>query len=189
MTDAYYPAQDPGIMATSPAFTSHDPARAHEADRRRDFAPLVPDTRRDFAPLVPDTRRARFAVLENHCRQARAGYFYCESTPGDPCGYSPANRHPHDRCTVAECTAPHTCGDLGAYAAATAVQVIDNTDGRGFEHACRGSWRYLGDNSAGHEVYACDSGKHVAVNPHRSALHKCLTCLHCTDATVTAPAS
>lgn len=119
MEDAYYPAQDPGIMEASPRPAMHDPARAAAADRRR-----------DFAPLVPDTRRARFAVLENHCGQARAGYFYCESTPADPCGWSRDNRYPHAGCTDAECTAPHTCGDLGAYAAATAGQLPRRTPGR-----------------------------------------------------------
>lgn len=102
MTDAYYPEFDAGIMATSPRTAAHDRTAAYEADQRR-----------ALAPLVPDTRRARYAVLANHCRQARAGYFYCEATPGDPCGYSPALPHPHDRCTAQECTAPHACDAVG----------------------------------------------------------------------------
>ena len=35
-----------------------------------------------------------------HCEQAQAGYFYCQATPGDPCG---PGRHPHDGHTPGQC--------------------------------------------------------------------------------------
>jgi hypothetical protein len=107
MTDAYYPEFDPGIMDAAPRAARHDPVKAGEADQRR-----------NLAALVPDTRRARYAVLENHCRQARAGYYCCQATPADPCGYSANLPYPHDRCTAERCEAPHTCDDIAAYAAA-----------------------------------------------------------------------
>ncbi len=47
------------------------------------------------AALERDARtRAR------HCEQAHAGYFYCEATPGDPCG---PGRYPHDGHAVGQC--------------------------------------------------------------------------------------
>ena len=33
------------------------------------------------------------ATRARHCEQAQAGYAYCGSTPGDPCG---PGRYPHD---------------------------------------------------------------------------------------------
>jgi hypothetical protein len=117
MSDAYYPADDPDMMARGQAALDRDRDR-HGAAWRETRA-YAADQRRALAPLVPDTRRARYAVKASHCAQARAGYFYCASTPGDPCGYAPDNRYPHAGCTAQECTAPHTCGDLAAYAEAT----------------------------------------------------------------------
>jgi hypothetical protein len=64
-------------------------------------------------------------------------------------------------------------------------EVIDNTRGLGFDHACSGVWTLAGRNKAGHDVFTCDSGRHVCVAPHRSADHKCLTALNCASAEVT----
>jgi hypothetical protein len=113
MSDAYYPADDIELLTRTGQYRDRHGAawRATEAYKR--------DQEREHAPLVPDTRRARHAVLENHCEQARAGYFYCEATPGDPCGYSPGNCYPHRECTGTECKAPHTCDDIAAYERAT----------------------------------------------------------------------
>ena len=38
--------------------------------------------------LCPDA-----VIRARHCEQAAAGYFYCESTPDDPCG---PGQYPHD---------------------------------------------------------------------------------------------
>jgi hypothetical protein len=112
MSDAYYPADDTELLTATGQYRDRHGAawRATQAYRR--------EQERALAPLVPDTRRARYLVLENHCAQARAGYFYCASTAGDPCGYAPDNRHPHAGCTAQECLAPHTCDNLAAYAEA-----------------------------------------------------------------------
>lgn len=115
MSDAYYPADDIGMMARGQAALDRD---RHGAAWRETRA-YAASRARALAPLVPDTRRARYAVLANHCAQARAGYFYCASTAGDPCGYSAERRYPHDACTAQECKAPHTCDDLAAYGKAT----------------------------------------------------------------------
>jgi hypothetical protein len=107
--DAYYPADDTALLTSTGQYRDRHGAAWRETQAYRR------DQERALAPLVPDTRRARYAVLANHCRQAQAGYAYCEGTPGDPCGYSPARRYPHSECTAGECTAPHTCGNLAAY--------------------------------------------------------------------------
>lgn len=41
------------------------------------------------------------------------------------------------------------------------------------EHACRGTWQYVGLNRGGHEIYACDSGAHGIIGPHVAADHVC----------------
>jgi hypothetical protein len=42
-------------------------------------------------------------VAARHCEQAQAGYFYCATTPGDPCGPGP---YPHDGHTPGQCASP-----------------------------------------------------------------------------------
>ena len=115
MSDAYYPADDLDMMARGQAALDRD----RHGQAWRETRAYAADRARDLAPLVPDTPRARYAVKANHCAQARAGYYYCASTPGDPCGYSAERRYPHDACTAQECSAPHTCNDQAAYEAAT----------------------------------------------------------------------
>jgi hypothetical protein len=39
-------------------------------------------------------------TIRRHCEQSRAGYFYCRTTDGDPCGGGP---HPHTYCTAERC--------------------------------------------------------------------------------------
>jgi hypothetical protein len=118
MSDAYYPADDTGMMARGQAALDRD---RHGAAWRETYAARAraADRARALAPLVPDTRRARYAVLANHCAQARAGYFYCQATPADPCGTIAGQPHAHVYCTAQECKAPHTCDDLAAYGEAT----------------------------------------------------------------------
>ena len=41
------------------------------------------------------------------------------------------------------------------------------------DHACSGSWDYVGLNAGGHEIYRCDSGRHIAIGPHVAADHTC----------------
>jgi len=73
--------------------------------------------------------------------------------------------------------------------AATTVPVIDRTHGQDVDHACSGSWLHAGRNAAGHDVYACDSGRHLLIDRHRSADHQCLTVLDCLSPVVAVPAS
>jgi hypothetical protein len=121
VSDAYYPADDIELLTATGQYRDR-----HGAAWRETFA-YKRDQERAMSPLVPDTRRARYAVLANHCAQARAGYFYCGQTPADPCGYSAENRHPHSECTAGECKAPHTCGDLAAYGQAAGRWVLCTT--------------------------------------------------------------
>jgi hypothetical protein len=66
---------------------------------------------------------------------------------------------------------------------AGSCEVIDNTRGLGFTHACIGSWNLLGRNAAGHDVFVCDYGRHVAVQPSRDDAHQCVTSAEdCTSA-------
>jgi hypothetical protein len=139
VSDAYYPADDIGMMARGQAAIDRD---RHGAAWRETFA-YKRDQERARRPLVPDTKRARYAVLANHCAQARAGYFYCEATRADPCGWSPANRDPHAGCSAQECKAPHTCGNLAAYGQAA----------RDAHHA-----------GIPHDIHACGYGAHVVTS-------------------------
>jgi hypothetical protein len=112
-SDAYYPADDAELLTATGQYRDRHGAAWHAT------AAYAAQKARDASPLVPDTRRARHAVLANHCQQERAGYFYCEGTAADPCGYSPGNRFPHSECTDAECKVPHTCNDIAAHERAT----------------------------------------------------------------------
>jgi hypothetical protein len=46
------------------------------------------------------------------------------------------------------------------------------------DHACSGTWEYLGLNAGGHEIYSCDRG-HLGIGPHVNAAHECAA--GCTD--------
>jgi len=41
------------------------------------------------------------------------------------------------------------------------------------DHACRGCWQHRGRNRGGHNVYRCDSGRHVLIDAHTVASHIC----------------
>lgn len=112
-SDAYYPADDTELLTATGQY------RGRHGAAWRETAAYAAQKARDASLLVPDTKRARHAVLANHCAQARAGYFYCEGTAADPCGWSLANRFPHAGCTDAGCSALHTCDDIAAYGEAT----------------------------------------------------------------------
>lgn len=52
------------------------------------------------------------------------------------------------------------------------LEILDARQGA-VDHACRGCWQYAGLNKGGHEVYRCDSGKHVIIAAHVAADHRC----------------
>jgi len=68
-------------------------------------------------------------------------------------------------CTVDETGHPPKLPD-------TPAGLIDMRNGPQ-DHACAGSWHYMGLNAGGHELYNCDSGRHYGLAAHVSATHVC----------------
>ena len=114
MSDAYYPADDIGMMASGQAALDRDRAPREPAgpfpERRLTDAQGLACRDACAANGIKFTEhdggaRTMAATRANHCAQARAGYSYCRSTRSDPCGYSAANPYPHAHCSDAQCLA------------------------------------------------------------------------------------
>jgi hypothetical protein len=117
MSDAYYPADDIGMMARGQAAVDRDRHGAAWRETRAFARERVLTQGQSLAyrdacaangvKFTEHEGDARTMALTraNHCAQARAGYFYCASTRDDPCGYAPGHLHPHDECTAERCLA------------------------------------------------------------------------------------